>query len=133
MNIFSDLFLLQRIDQLIRTRATGSPKSLAALLDISECSVYRLIERLKNMGLPIAYDKKSRTYYYVEPVKWNVEFIVGNEKVLSIKGGEKKFDFLSNLSFFDSTGHELCADCQSSIYSDKGNPGMLLPGSNPCG
>lgn len=89
MNIFSDLFLLERIDYLIRTRGTGTPKALSRRLDISECSVYRLIERLKDMGLPIMYDKTAQTYCYIDAVHWNVEFVVGAEKLLSMRGGNK--------------------------------------------
>jgi len=108
MNLFSDLFLLQQIDHLIRTRATGSPKNLAGKLAVSEPSIYRLMELLKNQGLPIAYDKLEHTYYYLEPVKWNVEFVVGAEKILSIKGGEKRSDLFSKLSNFDRDGLDLC-------------------------
>lgn len=108
MNIFSDLFLLQRIDHLIRTRATGTPKKLGNLLNISECSVYRMIERLRDMGLPIAYDKKFHTYYYKEPVKWNVEFVVGNEKLIQIHGGEKNQNFFYKLSIFDNEQPDFC-------------------------
>jgi hypothetical protein len=108
MNIFSDLFLLQRIDHLVRTRATGTPKDLGGLLGISECSVYRMIERLRDMGLPIAYDKQAHTYYYKAPVKWKVEFVVGDEKLLTIQGGEKNFDLFRKLSIFDRSRLDLC-------------------------
>ncbi len=108
MNLFSDLFLLQQIDHLIRTRATGNPKALSKRLAISEPSVYRLMERLKEQGFPIAYDKQEHTYYYMEPVKWSAEFLVGAEKLLSIRGGEKKSDIFSALSIFDRDGFDLC-------------------------
>lgn len=112
MKIFDELFLLQRIDYLIRTRSTGTPKTLGDRLGISECSVYRLIERLKGQGLPIAYDKHSRTYYYTESVKWNVEFIVGAEKIINIRGGEKKSDFFGKLSIFDRNDRDFCNTSQ---------------------
>jgi hypothetical protein len=108
LNIFEDLFLLQRIDSLIRTRATGSPKALCERLEISECSVYRMIERLRDMGLPVAYDKKRQTYFYEKSVKWNVEFVVGDEKLLKIQGGEKKLPNFSKLSNFDRSSQDLC-------------------------
>ena len=107
MNLFEELFTLQHVDTLIRTRATGCPKSLARRLDISECSVYRMIDRLKNQGLPIAYDKNRKTYYYREPVKWQVEFVVGADKIISIKGGVN-IGFSSKLSFFESGHTEIC-------------------------
>lgn len=108
LNIFSDLFFLQRIDYLIRTRATGSPKSLAERLDTSENSVYRLIENLKTQGLPIEYDRRNQTYFYSTPVKWNFEFIVGGEQLLCIKGGKNNFDFFPKLSKNESLGADLC-------------------------
>lgn len=108
MNIFEELFMLQQIDQLIRTRATGSPKSLARRLDLSECSIYRLIDRLKGQGLPIAYDKSRQTYYYQEQVKWQVEFVVGSEKIISIRGGKKKSAGFSKLANSDSAARDLC-------------------------
>ena len=62
MNIFTDLFLLQRIDHLIRTRATGTPVQLAERLDISERKLYRLMGELRDQGFPITYDKQADTY-----------------------------------------------------------------------
>ncbi len=108
LSIFEDLFLLQRIDHLIRTRGTGTPKDLSNRLEISECSVYRMIDKLRNMGLPVLYDKKAQTYYYDRPVKWNVEFVVGEEKLLKIQGGEKKIDSFCKLSIFDRDLSDFC-------------------------
>jgi hypothetical protein len=107
INLFNDLFLLQRIDHLIRTRATGSPKALASKLEISECSVYRLLDDLKIQGLPIAYDRQAHTYYYTDQVVWRVEFLVGTEKLISLKGGKKSKNFLG-LAEFESGGSDLC-------------------------
>ena len=90
MNIIEALFLLQRIDNLIRTRATGTPRSLASRLDISECSVYRLIDRLKDQGFPIAYDKGAQTYYYQSSVDWHFEFLIDKRTVMSVAGGDRK-------------------------------------------
>lgn len=90
MDLFSDLFLLERVDHLIRTRATGKPTQLASRLETCERNVYRLIGRLRDMGFPIEYDKQSDTYYYKEPVHLHIDIIVGNEKLLGIRGGEKK-------------------------------------------
>jgi biotin operon repressor len=108
MNIFEELFLLQRIDNLIRTRATGTPKDLAQRLGISECSIYRLIGCLRAKGFPILYDKKEGSYYYYKPVHWQAEFVVDGEKLLSIKGGKNNFQNFSKLSCFDSEGTHFC-------------------------
>jgi hypothetical protein len=93
MNIFSDLFLLQRIDHLVRTRATGTPALLASRLNTSERKVYRLIGELRNQGFPIAFDKQTDSYYYSEPVKIEFSILVGQENLMKIRGGEKKFEY----------------------------------------
>ena len=108
IKIFDDLFLLQQIDHLIRTRATGTPEHLASRLGACERDVFRLIADLRVQGFPIAYDRQADTYYYMEPVKLDISIVVGGEKLLSIQGGEKKFDFFSPLTDFGSEGEHLC-------------------------
>ncbi len=104
MNIFDDLFMLQRIDHLVRTRATGTPAQLAARLGVSERNLYRLLGDLRDRGFPIAYDKQACTYYYMEQVKIEFSVVVGQEKLLTIRGGEKKVDFFSLLSDLGNCG-----------------------------
>ena len=55
MNLFADLFLIQRIDHLLRTRATGTPVQLAERLGINERKLYRLMGEFRDQGFPIAY------------------------------------------------------------------------------
>lgn len=102
MNLFDDLFMLQRIDHLIRMQATGTPAQLASRLQVSERKVYRLLEQLKDQGFPIAYDKQKDSYYYETVVKIEFSVVVGEEKVVFIRGGEKKVDFLGILTNFGS-------------------------------
>jgi len=108
MNIFTDLFLFQRIDHLIRTRATGTPIQLAERLGISERNLYRLMGDFRDQGFPIAYDKQTDTYYYSEPVKIEFSILVGQETLLTIRGGEKKWDVFSGLPESGSGGRHLC-------------------------
>ncbi|MFN0215667.1 MAG: hypothetical protein ACKVT2_15525 [Saprospiraceae bacterium] len=108
MNTLSELFLLQRIDHLVRTRATGSPLQLADRLNISERKLYRLLGELRDQGFPIVYDKLEGTYYYSEPVKIEFSILVGQENLLRIRGGEKKLDVFSGLPDFGSEGMDFC-------------------------
>jgi hypothetical protein len=108
MNLFNDLFLLQRIDHLVRTRATGTPVQLAERLGISERKLYRLISELRDQGFPIAYDKLTDTYYYSEPVKIEFSILVGQENLMIIRGGEKKLDIFSGLPDYGSERLDFC-------------------------
>jgi predicted DNA-binding transcriptional regulator YafY len=91
MQIFDALFYFQRIDHLIRTRATGSPQDLAQRIGISRRHLLRLIGALREQGFPIAFDKCQNTYYYTESVKICFKVIVGNDEILRIQGGTNNF------------------------------------------
>jgi predicted DNA-binding transcriptional regulator YafY len=86
MQIFDDLILLERLNYLIRIKGTGTPAQLAARLGASERNTYRLISKLRDQGFPIAYDKKSDSYYYTAPVKMQFEIAVGDQKLFKITG-----------------------------------------------
>ncbi len=122
IKIFSDLFLLQRIDQLIRTRATGSPERLASRLGCCQRDVFRLIADLRDQGFPIAYDRHADTYYYQEPVKFNISIVVGTEKLLAIQGGEKKINIFSPLPDLGSGAPHFCNASQPIVVrANNGN------------
>jgi hypothetical protein len=109
MNIFNDLFLLQRLDHLIRTRATGNPIRLAGRLDVCERTVYRLINKLRDAGLPIAYDKETETYYYEQPVQIRIDIQVNGDCLLRINGGAKlNLTSTKPLTFFVGEEAEFC-------------------------
>ena len=60
-----DVRVFIRLNELIITKQTGSPKQLAQKLEISERSVHYYIAFMKNeMKAPIVYDNKLETYLY---------------------------------------------------------------------
>ncbi len=95
-NLFEKLRQLERLDQLIRMKATGNPASLARRFNISERKVYRLISELKDMGFPIKYCKERQSYYYEGKVSLSFQLLINEDCFLKIKGG-----FLGN--FFNMT------------------------------
>ncbi|SDC80241.1 hypothetical protein [Williamwhitmania taraxaci] len=65
---------ISRVDDLIYRKATGTPSELAEMFDTSERSIYRLIQALKCLNLPIAYCKQQKTYYYTRPGRLRMGF-----------------------------------------------------------
>lgn len=57
---------IERIDQLIRIKGTGTADQLAEKLGISRKSVYNLINEMKERGAPIKFDQFRGSYYYDE-------------------------------------------------------------------
>ena len=57
---------IDRIDQLIKMKATGPPEELAERLAVSKRQVYRYLEMIKNQGREIKYEPLRRSYTYKE-------------------------------------------------------------------
>jgi transcriptional antiterminator len=64
MNKIKTLENLQKLHLLIEAECTGPPKALARRMELSERSVYNLLEVLKDFNAPVAYNRKRKTYYY---------------------------------------------------------------------
>lgn len=68
---------IERIDwlhNLIRLKATGSPKECARKLKISERQLYRLIDLMKELGAPVYFDIHCEAYCYEYEVEWSFGF-----------------------------------------------------------
>lgn len=97
MKLFVEINLLERLDQLIRQKATGTPFELAERLGKSEREVYRIISELRSLGVKIAYCKKRQSYFYENEtfLKFQAS-VIENGKERKIIGGENNFDFFEN-------------------------------------
>jgi predicted DNA-binding transcriptional regulator YafY len=63
---------LKRMHNLIRLKATGQPEKFAARLEISQATLFRNINELRNLGAIIYYSKEDESYVYDEP--FNLDF-----------------------------------------------------------
>lgn len=70
---------LERIDQMIRWKNTGTPKEFACKLGISKRCLYDYLEELKTFGAVILYDKKNKTYFYEQDGHFIAKFIEKNK------------------------------------------------------
>lgn len=74
MTFFEKLFMLDRLDDLINRKGTGSPCALARRLKVSERTVYNLIDGLKTLGAEIEYCYERESYCYLNSFRfklWN--------------------------------------------------------------
>ena len=98
MKLFEEINLLERLDQLIRLKATGTPYELAKRLDLSEREVYRIIAELRSKDIRIAYSKQKRSYYYENETFLRFQAcVIENGKERKIIGGNNNSDFWKNI------------------------------------
>jgi hypothetical protein len=97
---FKELFLIERIDQLIRLRTTGNPLNLANKLNFSERQVYNIINKMKTVyNAPIEFDRNCNSYKYKESGRILIGFhkeILSSNDLKKISGGN---NFLLKLYF----------------------------------
>ena len=65
MKFFDRIEKLQRMDDLIRHKATGPPSSFARKLRISERTLYNYLEVFRAAGCTLHYNKFKETYEYL--------------------------------------------------------------------
>lgn len=82
---------LERLDYLICTKATGTPGQLASKLNLSERCVRRYICILKELGAPVIYCRKRKSYYYEEAGRFYFTFCKTGFNSLDEFGGIKPF------------------------------------------
>ena len=74
MTLLEKLQQINRLHELIKRKATGTPKELAYRLSISERAVYDCIDIMKSMNAPIYYCRSNRSYCYEYPVDCSFGF-----------------------------------------------------------
>jgi len=66
--------IIERIDQLIRMRNTGTPEELAHKLGISVSWLHEYIDMMKARGADIEYDRHLQTYHYINEGEFDFSF-----------------------------------------------------------
>lgn len=83
MNEIKYLERLKRINEIIKSKSSGTPKEFAQKLKISESYLYRCINEMKEMGVPVNYDRNLRHYYYTKEfdlkISYSIQLISGEE------------------------------------------------------
>jgi hypothetical protein len=70
------LVLVQRADDLIKIKSTGTPRQMAQRLGLSERAWYYLLDQLRtDYGFPILYDRFRRSYYYTDDASHWEDFL----------------------------------------------------------
>jgi biotin operon repressor len=67
MKVFEYLDRISMMHKLVSRQKTGTPDEFAGQLGVSRTSLYEMIDELRSRGVPIAYSKSARTFFYRQP------------------------------------------------------------------
>ena len=62
MNFFDYSTKLERIKDLAAHKQAGTPCQLARRLDVSERTVQRMVQNLRDRGCPVVFNRSRNTY-----------------------------------------------------------------------
>ncbi|MFA5535150.1 MAG: hypothetical protein WDA19_11685 [Mariniphaga sp.] len=91
MKALSQLERIKKMNRLIKTEHTGSPKEFAAMLGVCESHLFNLIDDLKVMGAPIRYSRIRQTYFYAIDFEIRLQYslyFVQQNQLKKIYGGD---------------------------------------------
>ena len=108
MTFMEQIQALERLHELIKRKATGTPEQLAERFDVSLGTINNFIKTLRNKDLPIAYCRERQTYYYEYEVDMIVFQIKTKEDLRKIQGGEINFNFFSPMQNFCIDPSDIC-------------------------
>lgn len=103
MNFIEDLKRLRKIHELISGQNTGSPDNLAEYICVSRSELYYILRELRKMGAQICYDRRKRSFCYVNNFKLDMEI-----KVSYL--GERELNILG-------CGHVDCKTCRGVLHN----------------
>ncbi len=66
---------LERLDQWIRHRGTGSLDCMAKRLNLSKRTVSNRLSDLRDLGAKIGYDARRQSYYYVDEFDFKEQWL----------------------------------------------------------
>ncbi|MEM1124251.1 MAG: HTH domain-containing protein [Bacteroidota bacterium] len=103
MNLLTQIERLERLDQLIRLKATGTPEELAKRLKVSRSTLYNIFEFIKRQGVKVAYCAQRQSYYYETNTYFCFGFFTEKVQLKQVKGGQGNnyWDFLGSPEFLD--------------------------------
>jgi hypothetical protein len=90
MKAIEQLERLKRINELIKTKSTGTPEILCAKLGISRRQLFKDLEMFKDMGAEIVYSKIRETYFYPNGHEMEISYsfrIIPKKEIQNINGG----------------------------------------------
>ncbi len=108
MTFMEQIEALERLHELIKRKATGTPEQLAEKFDVSLGTIHNFIKTLRSKDLPIAYCRERQTYYYEYEVEVIVFQIKTKEDLRKIQGGEFNFNFFSPMQNFCIDPSDIC-------------------------
>jgi len=82
--------LIERMDQMIRLEKTGDANEFSDRMGISRRQLYYYLDELRDLGLPLLYNRSSKTFFYERNCRLKIEISVremDDSEIRTFEGG----------------------------------------------
>jgi biotin operon repressor len=107
MKVFEYLDRISMMHKLVARQRTGTPEEFARQLGVSRTSLYELIDELRSRGVPIAYSKSAKTFFYRQPYDIAVTCLLRPLTTKEEKENSGGINFFSKILFSRTLFSEL--------------------------
>jgi biotin operon repressor len=107
MKVFEYLDRISLMHKLVMRQKTGTPEEFAGQLGVSRTSLYELIDELRSRGVPIAYSKSAKTFFYRQPYDIAVTCSLRPLTCIEEKENTGGINIFSKILFFRTLHSEL--------------------------
>jgi hypothetical protein len=127
MTFIEQVDALERLHNLIRLKATGTPEQLAERFNVSLGTINNWLKILRRKDLPVLYCRFRETYYYEYEVEVFLFVVKTKEDLRKIQGGENIFNFFSPMQNFCIGTSHLCTKLEDNEeHDDEAGRGRFL-------
>ena len=84
MSLIKYIERLKRMDNLIRRKATGNAQEFASKINVSPSQLFQDLKEMKELGAPIEYCTKRKSYCYKKDCRLILDFKEANH----MRGGK---------------------------------------------
>jgi predicted DNA-binding transcriptional regulator YafY len=96
MKLLEQIERINRLNEMIKYRRTGTPQQLAKRLNLSTSMIYKLMDELRLREVPVEYSRQMGTYYYSRgfQMKISIDFkFLAEDESKDFAGGSYLFGF----------------------------------------
>jgi hypothetical protein len=126
MTIFNQLALMERMDNFINRKGTGTADEFADRLGICRRSVFNYFDKLRYYGAEIEFCSEKNSFIYTDDQRPSLP-IIPKQNTNKLRGGESFLNFFSGVQVFCTPAFDLCTKLKDNEeHDDEAGRGRFL-------
>ena len=118
MNPFKQIEVMERMDDLINRKCTGTADDLGEKLDMSRRNIFYYFEKLRYYGAEIEFCYHRNSYIYTDDQRPSLP-IITKRNADKLRGGKNILSFFEGVQTFCTPPSDLCTKLEDNEEHDE--------------